>query len=277
MNVVFWSPLAGRCAVSSNCFAAATYMSLNTDYTCCAVPLNCSNRGAENAFLSAGGRKVLQRSVGSFGVDALKVSIMGGFDSVSEVKDAAMQIHPSLDVFASSSDPRKETVRKDLSSGYERLIDSLENCYDIAFIDVGSGYSGMTEKSLEKADVIVVCLRQDLDVLDTLEELCDLGGAPCLYVVSDYEKDNLLSMKNIRKKCSNVKPGNSLLIPHCTAFANAVNSTTLLKWFVTMNGDGKPKSRLIPSGRNGKDGFAVQEFFLSHGQLEKSILKMSGR
>ena len=277
MNVVFWSPLAGRCGVSSNCVAAAAYMSLNTDFSCCMVPLNCSNRGVENAFLSLDGKKLLQNSVGSFGVDALKMSVMGGFDNVTEVKDAAMQIHPSLDVFASSSDPRKEAVKRDLAAGYEKIVDSVECCYDMCFIDVGAGSSEMTAKSLGKADVIVVCLRQDLDVISTLGELCDLEGAPCLYVISDYDPDNLLSLKNIRKKHKDIKAGNSLVIPHCAGFSNAVNTTTFLKWFVTCNEKGKPKSRFVVAGKKGREILDAQGFFSSLEQLNGSILKMSGR
>jgi len=264
MNVVFWGPVAGKGAVSSSCAATAAYFSVKEEMKCCIIPLNCGNRGAQNAFFSKESDDSLNQAIGSFGVDALLMSLAGGYTSLKELKDTALLIHNRLDYFKASSDPQVRHAEKMIASQYPKIMGSLSKCYDMNFIDAGSGFNPVAARALSSADLLVVCLKQETDCIERLFELCDLGKLPCIYLFTDYDSSMSLSLVNIRLRYRQITVSNSMTLPHCPGFADAINESSLLKWIIVNSAEKKKFGT--------KKGFA-DGFIRSLGKISSRIRK----
>lgn len=271
MNIVFWSPVAGRCCTSSTTAALATYISLTENYRCCILPLNCANKGVQRGFVSKENEISLGKTIGNFGIDALIASLIGGFKNAEDIKDTALQLHSKLDFFISSSSLQVKTVEGNIVKLYDSITAALSQSYDLSFIDVGSGYSRTAEKAFNSADILIVCLSQDGEMLNDMFDSCNFGSIPnCLFAVTDYDSNVLFGIHNMQKQFKYMKQGNTFCIQRSAGFVNSLNTSRMLEWF-SVNTPAV-KKRLL--GKKGEDG--TEAFFSSLDKASKCILKVIG-
>ncbi|GKS12955.1 hypothetical protein YDYSY3_39550 [Paenibacillus chitinolyticus] len=264
-RIAFWGPVHGQVATTSNMLAAAT--GLAADYKSKKTLVTHTHQS--NTALETGYLKNHTLSENNFinftdsGLDALARYARSRKLEPSLIKDYTHHIFNQLDLLygTNKTDDDMESMIEDIRV----IIDKCRQFYDFTFIDVNSGSQNkVTNAVLQHSDLIVVCLSQNITLLDRffVKKEWDwlLEDKPYVVVVGQYDKDSHYSCTNIGRKYKYKGP--LFTVPRCSHYLDAYNQNSVAEFFM--------RNRNID--RRDEDYF----FFTEVRRLIKGILSETG-
>ncbi len=231
MKIVFWSPYRGKGATTSNLLLTALNIAYNGRLRSCIISTDCHDR-IQSSFISRDDEEFMLKTASGFGIGALLRDVKGDMLSEENLADAALEIagnkRLALYISAALSDPK--VIATSLDHNWEKLSDALSRHFPLVFIDTKGGFTQFNQKVLGTADLIVVCLNQDNQVIETVFEQCDFSNKNYMFIMGNYDKKINCSIQNLRNKHKEVTQKNSAEILHFADFADARNSHNLKNW-----------------------------------------------
>lgn len=231
MKIVFWSPYRGKGATTSNLLLTALNIAYNGRLRSCIISTDCKDR-IQSSFLSREDEEFMLNAASGFGIGALLRDVKGDLLSEENLSDAALDIAGSkklsLYISAALSDPK--VIATSLDHSWEPLSDALSRHFPLVFIDTKGGFTQFNQKVLATADLIVICLNQDKQVIDSVFEQCDFTNKNYMFIMGNYDKKINCSIQNLRNHHKEVTIKNSAEILHFADFADARNSHSLKSW-----------------------------------------------
>ncbi len=251
MKIAFWSPVHGQTATTSNMSAISTYMSLKYTYSNLIMRNHFVKSTLEKHFLDSDYIKSLNLT--DTGVDALYRQMMNKTISSDMVSNyTTMLLRRRLDLLIGTYGTNKEIYNKNFLQTYEELFNLTDKAYDFTFIDVNSGIENkLSEKILLSADLIVINLNQNINVLDELfsnenyRKLYNKAGNKIFFVVGMYDKYSKLNISNIRR-IHDIKKEKITFIPYNRQFADYTNEGKVIEFIINnMNSNKKDDTCLF--------------------------------
>lgn len=236
MKIVFWSPVPGQGHVTSSLLALATYFATAKRCKVNVISTNYGNHGIQTPFVGYQKDEVLMHSASHFGMDALFRAAKGDRLTKEAIEDAAISLSEKLSIFPMATSASRSVLMNTLAETYEKIVQSMSIHCDYVFIDTQGGASAINQKILASADVIVVCLNQNRATINSYFEQFDFKSKRVFILLTDYDRDQAVSMKNIRKRYKTLSSANSAVIPHCSGFSDALNEGKLFPWMVVNKG-----------------------------------------
>lgn len=204
VTVVFWSPVSGQAGTTSNLIAAAALLGL--EYSSRLLLLG--HMQSEYADIERGFYPrwswMSQADVPSdAGIDALLRLLQNRKLEPDRLRDYALPLLADrLDILPGSNKPDASFV----SGGQDWLASLLElakRAYDLVLLEGGSGsVSAWTSVMLRQADVLVVCLPQNVRKLERVFPLVEAfrSNQKRLIVFGRYDPCSALTAKNIMRR-----------------------------------------------------------------------------
>lgn len=109
---------------------------------------------------------------------------------------------------------------RSLKQGMWQIIRYAQRVSDVVFIDCGSGRNELAEIILAKADVVVICLRQERGSLERYFGKRHAFSGKVIYIVDQYQQESMYNQAYLRR-VYRIGDDELGVIPHNSIFRHA--------------------------------------------------------
>lgn len=233
MNIVFWSPYSGT-AVSSASLVLSALAVIDKHMSCALMQLHFGGNGLFKYFIPES--DVDQIAVfENTGIDALLRATHGGVASKDTVADSAFgYLDNHLNVFTATKIQAEKVYQSGFADAIGNAFCSLNNTFQLNFIDTPAGVNIYSDKALLLADLIVVCLPQTAWRVEEFIKKYNFPKEKVLYLLTDYDECQTMNAKKLTRMLhqSVFKNSNYAVMPHCAEYANSADSRTVLQFLL---------------------------------------------
>ncbi len=224
--ISFWSPESGKGRVTSCAAAIGCYLSVifGADVSLTEVPGG--RRKTEELFDAHITVNLRNNVYRKSGLNALRLMFRQERTDAEKIKECAMKtVIDGFDVFPNVMHPGEVTDSGDMCALSSIITGDMKNAYDYVLIDLGAGTDSITEGFMDKSDLVVVMLPQNMrSWKNYFHEFGDkMNGKNVMFVVNGFVKGASNSLKRFdfifRKRLSGKKV---IGIPFNVCFMDAV-------------------------------------------------------
>lgn len=243
MIIVFWAVENAHACCSINALSMAFWQALTiedeSDERVSFIQTGFSDFSSDYALL---GPQVLQESYFGTGMDNL-LSIARSRELVYEdaYNSSFSLADKNMLYYIASRQKNRESFDQTMGKLPE-LIDGLNAHVDYNYIDLMHGDSELTDRIIEKADILVVNASQNEFVLQESAKAAERmikGGLTTKkklrFCIGNYEASSTYSMKNIAKRFPLMR-GRIISIPRNIDFLDAIGAGRMNEFFVKNSG-----------------------------------------
>lgn len=225
--IAFWSPVHGQCCTSSNLIAVSVLLALRYDVNALMMHNQYERSSLEYTFL----KKEIESM--EKGIDAIEKLCRANQIIPKDFFDYTEELLSNLYLLQGSTKVYKHDRRK-LAETIQYIVYCARQNYDLVFTDLSSGLqNSITNKLLTDADLIMVCLNQNMKVLsDYFEDTVnynEIKNKNHVILISNYDKSSKYTESYIRRIFK--YKGDILVVPNNNEFRDAQNDHDVLKFF----------------------------------------------
>lgn len=236
MNIVFWSPVKGQGNVTSSMIAVGGFLAATNGRPIAMMQLRYKTRDLQQIVSPISDPDELE-VLKQLGTDTLVRTLSAGLTDTSTLRNYSMALmKKKLDVYPSTFKKNKKIHDEELTAVADKLFSFCGRTYDYTLIDAGGGSSELVAELIACTDLLVVCVNQSKLVLDSLSNY-KFPMEKTFFLLTDYDKNSILSSSNVVRQYKGLIKSKAIAtVPHCTAFADAMNSGSVLKFCTTNAG-----------------------------------------
>lgn len=230
MNIVFWSPLCGHGATTSNLTCMAIMSSLLYRYRAVSFQSGFSNNYLDQTFLGdMRNISVVNEEFTCYadkGIDGVMSSMALNTFVREEIGDYLIEIVKGLNYYIPSTKRSNEEVFNErMVTSLPNLLESCSSEFDITFIDHQGCKGKVSDMLFANADLCVINLNQNPELIHYAKD--QFGKINCggkvMYIIGRYDESNHYTVKHIAGKF-NITKSDIGVIPYNSEFMDAVLS-----------------------------------------------------
>ena len=249
MVIAFWSPNHGQTATTTTALTYASMTAVTNNYKVLLGHTHLSRSTLERCLIpKRAGRQDDLIAFNDTGMDALRRLAKNGRLFPEKVSNYTTPLLAGnrLDLLQGLA-PNQNIDTQEESSVLRRIFTGAASAYDLVIIDVHSGSDKeLTQMLLQDADVVVVCLNQNIwlleDYFDNVDNHGIFPGKKVFYHLSSYTRESKYTMKNIGRLYG---IENLIATPYCPELMDACSCGNALEFFMR-HGDCGKKDRFYP-------------------------------
>jgi CO dehydrogenase nickel-insertion accessory protein CooC1 len=134
-----------------------------------------------------------------------------------------------LDLLCGTRNTNKELYLNNLKSVIQMILQSAVKYYELVFVDTASGNNDISCKIIEKSDLVIVNLNQNVLVLEDFVNCFGDIKDKAMIILSRYDKDSRYNLKAIKRRFGFV---NIHVIPYNIGFADACSESGAIDFFL---------------------------------------------
>ena len=206
MEVAFWSPYHGQTGTTTTALTLASMVAMTNNYKVLLGHSHFQRSTLEKCLMQ---QRQLSEDLLSFndqGLNALRRLAKNGRLVPEKVSDYTTPLlaNNRLDLLQGIDGFNGNEISEEIQL-LRRIFARADGAYDLVMVDVHSGLNqSLTRKILEDADVVVVCLNQNIWLLEEYfghsEEGAMLTDKRIIYHISSYHKDSKYTLKNLKRR-----------------------------------------------------------------------------
>lgn len=237
MQIAFWSIVHGQASTTSNLIAVSLMTALEYRMKLLVTQNHFERSTLESSLINKSYLKKSLTDLGDTGIDALSRFVkFNKVDKDSIVNYTTTILKNRFDLLIGTSNTNKELYFNNLGNVIQTIFDSAQEFYDILFVDVASGYNELSRKIVDKSDLVVVNLNQNVSVLDEFFSSHKDRLDRCVVLISMYDDNSRFNHKMLSRKYG--LKNNIGLIPYCREFSDACNDGKAVDFFMrNLNAD----------------------------------------
>lgn len=233
MKIVFWSPMHGTGA-TANMLAITLAIAGRHDSKILMTQTHYAMNNLEGPLVGELDGRRESEYWRDTGIDAVIRYFKSGMLSREIMNSCAIDLTDRLSLLTGTRQSSKQTYDDDiLRRIVSRILDTAEDYYDFVTIDTNSGYSSTSIDTVRSADVVIVTLRQNIDMINELfenEKFKKLDPKRIFYLFGSYDAYSKYNLGNIRRMYRRINSRNSGGLPHCTAYMDALCDNRALRY-----------------------------------------------
>lgn len=224
--------MPGHAKVTSSMCAIASYCAITKNIDCGLLQAHFNNDPLINQFFSNVDSEVAAYLSNS-GVDSLMRNVKSGSLAEESIRGCTFSFsNGKLNLFAGTNSRNKTVFENDMLPILPACVKAMDATFDISFIDAPSGAGPLAVEAIRSADLVVVCLPQNYNILDYLFKNYELPKGKVFYLFGDYDSRQVCNIKNVVRRYRGKISLNSVgCIPHSTEYADALNTGKLISFF----------------------------------------------
>jgi MinD-like ATPase involved in chromosome partitioning or flagellar assembly len=228
MKITFWSPVHGQTKTTSNMIAIAIYSTILLEQNIMIMQSNFNLNNLEIPLVGTHTKVVGEYFNGDIGLDALARSIKSEPLNKEVIHNCSISmLNQGLNLLPGTTKLNREHYEDKLIPVLPSIIHSIEQHYDMVFIDTNSGMCDeITKRVIQMSDIIVVNLCQSKAVLEEYfaeNPLRELENK-IFYLLGSYDKKSMYSVTNIKRIYKNYLKNNIAVIPYNTKYMDSISS-----------------------------------------------------
>lgn len=248
MEVAFWSPYHGQTGTTTTALTMASMVAITNNYKVLLGHSHFKRSTLEKCLMQQRQRSEDRLSFNDHGLNALRRLAKNGRLVAEKVSDYTTPLlaNNRLDLLQGIDGFNGDEAVEEIQL-LRRIFAKANGAYDLVMVDVHSGMNqSLTRKIIEDADVVVVCLNQNLWLLEDYfghsEERTMLANKKIIYHLSSYHKDSKYTLKNI-KRLFDLET--LIATPYSPELMDACNNGSALDFYMRHMSAGK-KDRFYP-------------------------------
>lgn len=230
MNVVFWSPLSGHGATTSNMACVAIMSSLMYCYKTISFQSGYSYNNLDQSFI--GNNSVTQvNSVNEEfayymgkGIDGVLSSIYMNAFLNDKIADYSVEIVKGMSYYLPSTTKSNEDLFNErMSCNIFGLLAECSKSFDLTFIDNQSKVSKVSKNVFVNADICVININQNPDMIKEAKKEFAAINCNCkvFYIIGRYDECNKFTVNNIAKRF-HISKEDIGVVPYCKDFLEQI-------------------------------------------------------
>ncbi len=229
LKIVFWSPLPGQSGTTSSMLAAAVMSSLELKKSIFLMHGHFLDRSLEKSFL---GKNTGPDMFEDIGIDSLMRNIKISELNEEIIHDSAISLYNNrVHILPGTTKGNRQQFTTDSSAALPAIINSVNKFYDLVFVDSVPGPSEVFQKIREEADLIVVTLTQNKNIIDDYFFKYHLPEEKTLYFIGRYNDRSCYNLANLERSYHSLK-NRTAVIPYSVTFMDAVIDGKLMNYMV---------------------------------------------
>lgn len=167
------------------------------------------------------------------GIDALARSLKSSYLDSTVIENCTISLlHKQLSLLPGTTKNNKDIYEFDMSKTILSILNAAANCHDIIFIDTNSGRNDLTMKILNNADIIVVNLSQNKNIMDDFTSNYNFNDKKIFYLIGNYDPNSKYNYNNLRKIYRFMKKKNTAVIPYNTEFMDVQSDGEVISYIM---------------------------------------------
>lgn len=263
MKIGFWSILHGQTGQTSNMIAATIYNASIYQRKTAVMQTHFRDNMLSYAMI---GEDIDGRTMAETGLDLLIRDCKSGPLQQNIVEsDGISLMQKYLNLYVGTNKHNYEIYERDMNEYFNDILYAVKSTHDDVFVDINPGYNELSLNVLEKMDLVIVNLSQNLTAIDKyfrrpLEK--ELEHKPAiLYLLGMYDKESIYSIKNIQKKYPSMRK-KTIIVEYYSAYRDALNKGNAILFFL----------KTMDAKKGTKEG----DFILSLKESMKKIREWEG-
>jgi cellulose biosynthesis protein BcsQ len=147
------------------------------------------------------------------------------------IEQASKNIWSDLLLYLPIVQEREEIFERDLCQVLIPLLEGMGEVSDIVLIDTVDMSKESTQKILEAADVIVVNLGQDMNVIENYFQSHKLLISKTVFLIGNYHSNSRINLKNISRKY-HINRNQIAVIPNNIEFQEALSYGKVVEFMI---------------------------------------------
>ena len=231
MKIVFWSPTNGQAGVTSNAMIIASLATLLYKKEYFLAENHFQDYSLRNSLFGKNGYSGTHGSdiFETHGVDTLLRYNKSSLLNKDIIKNCTISLfQQQLEYLPGSYIKDKDIYQNDMLPAFPHIINAISNCCDTIFVDTEAGDESLP--LLNIADIIVVNLPQNMNVIDKILNSNQFSKENVFYLFGRYDKDSSYNIKNIQRNFKMIEQHKTAYIPYNTEFHDAYNDGDMMKF-----------------------------------------------
>lgn len=200
--------------------ALASAIALENEYRCILTEAHFKLNKLE-AYL-IGSREYSQEIFIDVGIDGLARSIkLAPLDKGIIENYSIPFLNNKLSLLPGTSIDNKAIYMDFMKTSINRILEEMKEHYDLVFIDLNSGLDEISKLVIDQADIVVVNLNQNKNILDDYFHKQYINKKNIIYLLGGYHKGSSYNIHNLKLKYRQLSKAPTFVIPHCTEFMDA--------------------------------------------------------
>lgn len=236
MEVAFWSNIGGKNAVTSNLAGISVMLALEKNCQSVLFENHCHMMNLEKMFVRRRPVNLLREEENYFynhvGMDSLIKMIHSNLYSEDIFTKSSLNfLNRGISYIPQSRLVNKELFEYELNQVIEGILEYMEEISLLTFIDTAGCDNLSTKVILSKADLVVINLSQDPQIIDHFFENYSSLTSKAVYLLGNYDHNSKFNLINIRRKY-HINKEKIAVIPHSAAFRDSIMSGDIISFLL---------------------------------------------
>ncbi len=233
MKVAFWSNVSGKCYNTANIAAISVMNSLLYDDTTLIFENNSGIGNLKDVFLQSTGVSVVRENSGYYpqtGMDLLVRRAKSGIcEKGGMIRSIVKLVNGRLLYIPRRYDISNEVFEFELNMVLDMLMPMFESYAGNVFIDTSDNHNASTHSILDMADVVVVSMCQNKQVMDDIFRNYSSVLDKAFFVIGNYEKYSRMDRTAISKRY-HIPSERIAVIPYNYRFREALSEGNVISF-----------------------------------------------
>lgn len=240
MIVAFWSNVHGQPRTTSNMVAVAIAVAMGYEKRCLVTQTHFNLNNLESYLI--GNRENSKDVFLDIGLDGLASVIkLRPIDKDTIENYSIPLIKNKLTLLPGTAGGNRKVFLDDMGKTVSLLLKEIDKSYDLVFVDVNSGSDEISNLILRQAELIVVNLSQNRNVIEDYLKSNEIKAKKIFYLIGSYDSNSSYNLHNLTLMYKAFTNRNTGVIPYNSSFMDAQSEGSILK-FMRMNMDAKKGS-----------------------------------
>ncbi|HWT74296.1 MAG TPA: hypothetical protein VN258_06215 [Mobilitalea sp.] len=235
MKILFWSPVHGQTATTSNILATSMVAGMYYRKKVVLTQTQFSFNNLEAPIVGANAYNAASKEFfREIGIDTLIRCFKAAKLDKETLENCCIALeNTNILLLPGTSKTIKESFEYEMEAVIVNLLKAMEAIYGVIFVDICSGENSLSMKLLEEADLVVINLSQNLSVLDLFfQQYKDKLSSNVFYLFGKYDCNSKYNINNIRRKYRKmITQKNSGVIPYHTGYMDAQTDGKVVEFF----------------------------------------------
>lgn len=230
MKVSFWSTMHGQSGITSNLIA--TGVGISAEYRLKVAFLQ-SHLKYNNLAMALMGTVSEMDLFTDTGLDALIRDIKSkplSKEIIFEESISLMKTGTPISLFLGTMKQNKEVFKNEMNTAFLPIIDEINRCHDITFIDVDSGYHALSFQTMDSSDLVIINFSQNRTLLEHYFKR-PINNPNVIYLFGNYNPKSKYNIRNLEKMYPALKR-RSIVIPYNVNFMDAQNDGKAIEFMI---------------------------------------------
>lgn len=241
MKIAFWSPRPGQSGTTSNMLASAVMSSVIQNKNVLVLHNHFSDVSLEKSVL---GKITAPDLFEDIGLDSLLRNIKISELSEGVIHNSVISLYKNrLHILPGTTKEYKGMFEAGLYAAIPAILNAMNKYYDLVFMDLAPGGGKLSGAMQEEADLIVVNLTQDKNMIDDYFAKYHLPKEKTVYLIGRYNGNSRYNLTNLERSYPCIR-GKTGVIPYNIEFMDAVTEGKLINFTVKNLANGRGDDNL---------------------------------